>query len=181
MLTKRQMDFNIKLWDVCASWNHSDDSLCAIAIATLCRQWFAGHSSRPRWLSCQHTLSHDAHALALRPADKSHLVQTQTRAHLMVTHLSVGKLQKLYVRCRWWWWWWWRHEGSINKHQLGSGWEELGKQETGKHKQAGFEVVSEGSLVLTLTPCKKTHQHAALWFKWLFSSVAVRLECVHRV
>ena len=98
MLTKRQMDFNIKLWVVCSSGNPSDNSLCAIAIATLCRQWFAGHSSRPRWLSCQHTLSHDAHTLSLRPADKSHLVQKHTHAHLMVIHLSVSKLQKLYIR-----------------------------------------------------------------------------------
>lgn len=69
MLTERQIDFNINLWDVCSSGNPGDNSPCAIAIATGRPQWFAVQFIQATLIELStRTLPRDARTLALRPS-----------------------------------------------------------------------------------------------------------------
>lgn len=87
MLTERQIDFNINLWDVCSSGNPSDNSPCAIAIATRRPQWFAVQFIQATLIELStRTLPRDARTLA------------HPRAQDRRRQMSVGKLREARAR-----------------------------------------------------------------------------------
>lgn len=111
ILTERQIDFNINLWDVCSSGNPSDNSPCAIAIATGRPQWFAVQFIQATLIELStRTLPRGARTLALLPSQ------------INVGWETSGSACKAGRR--------WREDCRKQR-----------KQEAGKLEQAGFQVV----------------------------------------
>lgn len=135
MLTERQIDFNINLWDVCSSGNPSDNSPCAIAIATRRPQWFAVQFIPAMLIELStRTLPRDArNPRAQAVADKSRPVGWETSG----SACKGGRRWREDCRNQW-------------------------KQEAGKHEQAGFLVVLLFPDTYTTSwshPIKRTRKH----------------------
>lgn len=155
MLTERQIDFNINLWDVCSSGNPSDNSPCAIAIATQRPQWFAVQFIQSKLIELSTlTLPRDARTLALRPSQTNR-------------YLSVGKLREARAR-----------DDDGGARMAGTS----GSRKQGNSSRRDFLLFPNTFTTSWSHPIKRTRTHTSappLWHKWPF--LACMLRCAERV